>query len=347
MVSKARKGLISCLVTNCASALVLCSLVAGCEAELKLNGVRQAQVAPILRTDQFLAVSKSADDTVIGFAENGIVIFGMGDDKPEWRRKILAPASAGEVAPDFIASSTCAGGAVLGLSFQNEIWRFEKDDWSVEPVDTQEQLQDVFCGDDNSTWVSGAFGTLMVKPDSGGDWVDKSFFDDFTLTAMSFISDASAGYAVGEFGSIVKSLDAGITWEFLDPIADDFYPLDVHFTNEHNGWVSGVLGVIYATLDGGNTWQKQETETDASIYGFVEVDERLFAFGDLGTLLEFVPSSNKWVVHAAPKTAIHFAAAIPFNKGLVLVGGNGLVEYLEIGKAANGKVSNATIGARL
>ena len=303
----------------------------GCEAELRLEGVEATLAQPVLRTDQFLAVSPSGPDAIVALADNGVVLEGTATNGVlSWQRQVLAAREVGLPQPTFLASTDCPDGSVVALSFENEIWTLSGGNWRAEAVDTEEQLQDVACSSDGTLWTSGAFGTLLSRPTGSTDWVDHSFYDDFTLTAMSFVPQTGASFAVGEFGTFAKSTDSGDTWDILAPIAEDFYPLDVYFTDANTGWVSGVLGVIYATKDGGESWSKEPSETEASIYGFTEIGDRVFAFGDLGTLLEYESSQMRWVTHPSPETPIHFAAATGFNGGLLVAGGWGLLQQLPL-----------------
>ena len=316
------------------SALMTLSLLGcllGCEAELRLDGVEATLAQPVLRTDQFLAVSPSGPDSIVALADNGVVLLGTAENGAlSWRRQVLAARESGLPQPTFLASTNCPDGSIVALSFENEIWTLAGGGWQAEAVDTQEQLQDVACSSDGTLWTSGAFGTLLSRPPGSTDWVDHSFYDDFTLTAMSFVPQTGTSFAAGEFGTFAKSTDSGATWDILAPIAEDFYPLDVYFTDANTGWVSGVLGVIYATKDGGESWSKELSETQASNYGFTESGDRVFAFGDLGTLLEYESSQMRWMTHPSLETPIHFAAATAFNGGLLVAGGWGLLQQLPL-----------------
>lgn len=319
--------------SQCTSLMTLSLLgcLVGCEAELRLEGVEATLAQPVLRTDQFLAVSPSGPESIVALADNGVVLEGTANNGVlSWQRQVLAAREVGLPQPTFLASTDCPDGSVVALSFENEIWTLSGGGWRAEAVDTEEQLQDVACSSDGTLWTSGAFGTLLSRPTGSTDWVDHSFYDDFTLTAMSFVPQTGASFAVGEFGTFAKSTDSGDTWDILAPIAEDFYPLDVYFTDANTGWVSGVLGVIYATKDGGESWSKEPSETEASIYGFTEIGDRVFAFGDLGTLLEYESSQMRWVTHPSPETPIHFAAATGFNGGLLVAGGWGLLQQLPL-----------------
>ena len=315
-------------------ALCLLSLSAallGCEAELRLEGIDATLAEPVLRTDQFLAVARSGPDSVVALADNGVVLHGTeSEGLIAWERRILSPSQPDLPRPTFLASTECANGTVFALSFENEVWHLAAGGWEGQLVETEEQLQDIACAPDGALWVSGAFGTLLSRDTTESEWSDHSFYDDFTLTALTFIPGTQTGFAVGEFGSLAKTVDGGASWALLDPITDDFYPLDVHFANAESGWVSGVLGVIYATKDGGASWSKEPTAAEAAIYGFTSAQGRTLAFGDLGTLMEYQSETAQWVTHPSPETPIHFAAATPSGDGLLVAGGWGLLHHLPL-----------------
>lgn len=317
---------VKCRVTAASAGLVLV-LLAGCEAELRLEGVEATSAKPIHRTDQFLAIER-AGDRIVAFADHGVIVDGqMTEGELTWQRTELS-----ESAPNFIDSTQCADGSVYALSFQNELWSAADGKWQNTAVPTEEQLQSVACDAQNTLWVSGAFSTLMSSADQGASWQDFSMYEDFTLTGLAF-GDAQTGYAVGEFGSLVKTEDGGESWNMLDPITDDFYPLAVHFTSANEGWVSGVLGIVFHTEDGGATWQLQDTETVASIYGFVTDETAVYAFGDLGALLRYDASSGRWVDLPSPEIPVHYAAAVPVPNGLFLVGGWGVAFEVPVSPA--------------
>jgi len=297
----------------------------GCEAELRLEGVEATLAKPIRRTDQFLALEAKGDDQVVAFADNGVIVEAavpVDGDTPDWQRTELA-----DPAPTFIGSTRCADGTIFALSFGNQLWSESAAGWRGTAIPTEEQLQTIECNAAGDVWVAGAFGTLMRSSDQGQSWEDFSLYEDFTLTAMAF-ANGTTGYAVGEFGTVVKTLDGGETWEMISPIADDFYPLAAHFSTPTTGWVSGVLGLIWRTDDGGDTWYRETTESQASIYGFIDAGTDLFAFGDLGALLRFEPDEGAWVAHPSPEIPVHYASGIALKDSLLLVGGWGVVAQI-------------------
>lgn len=294
--------------------------LAGCEAELQLDGVSASLAQAVRRTDQFLAAELSETGGVVAFADNGVVVEASDATSLNWVRTELAPLTA-----NFIGSTACASGTVYALSFENQLWSRQPTGWQPRSVPTEEQLQSVACSPSGTLLLTGAFGTLLKSDDSGESWKDLSFYDDFTLTAASF-GTQEVGYAVGEFGTIAKSSDGGDSWVLLEPIADDFYPLSVHFSDAERGWVSGVLGVIFHTMDGGESWRREKADTPASLYGFIESDDgALYAYGDLGALLVRDPDSGSWVDFPSPDIPVHYADAVLRGDQLLLVGGWGLV----------------------
>ncbi len=302
--------------------------LAGCEAELRLEGVEATLAKPIHRTDQFLALERSGN-FVAAFADHGVILEGdLGSGTLEWARRELP-----DPAPNFIDSTQCPDGQIYGLSFENAVWARSEAGWSDVAVTTEEQVQAIECDANGALWVTGAFGTLLRSVDGGAQWDDLSLYEDFTLTGIAF-ADAQIGYSVGEFGTLIKTEDAGETWDILDPIADDFYPLAVYFSNADEGWVSGVLGLVFHTADGGVTWQRQETATMASIYGFTVAGEALFAFGDLGALLRYDGDSGSWVDQPSPEIPVHYAAAVALDSGLLMVGGWGVALEIALGGSA-------------
>lgn len=322
----------SALSRGLASSVLAASVVlAGCEAELHLEGVNKTLEQPIRRTDQFISVERAGTGEIVAFADVNTVVEGtVGDDGVSWQRVELSA----EPAQNFIDSTACADGTVHGLSFENEIWTRTESGWVNHTVETPEQMQAVTCTESGVLWVVGAFGSLLSSEDGGESWNDASLGEDFTLTDVAF-ADADTGYAVGEFGTVVKTTDGGGYWEMLDPINDDLYPLSTYFSDADHGWVSGVLGLVMATEDGGMSWERQPSTTQASIYGFVAAGDDVYAYGDLGALLRF--EDGTWVSQPAPEIPIHYAGAVPLSAGqLLLVGGWGVVMEVPLAARASG-----------
>ena len=322
MLKPAFKGL--------SAAWIVAGLIAvtGCEAELRLEGVEATLAKPVHRTDQFLALQR-VGDFVAAFADHGVILEGdLSSGTLEWTRVELP-----DPAPNFIDSTHCPDGQIYGLSFENAVWARSEAGWSGAAVTTEEQVQAIECDANGALWVTGSFGTLLRSADGGANWDDLSLYEDFTLTGIAF-ADENIGYSVGEFGTLIKTEDAGETWDILDPIADDFYPLAVHFSSADEGWVSGVLGLIFHTADGGVTWQREDTATMASIYGFTVSGETLFAFGDLGALLRYDGETGSWLDQPSPEIPVHYAAAVPLDGGLLMVGGWGVAFEIPLGAPA-------------
>jgi len=324
--------------TRWAGAAVRCALMmtvplmAACEAELRLDGVATVVADPVRRTDQFLAVETSGSGDVWAFADDGVVLRATrqsGAQPLNWQRDVLTGA------PNFIGSTTCNDGSVYALSFENQLWAHSAGQWSFQVIPTEEQLQVIGCTAEGDLWAAGAFSTLLRSGDQGKTWDDASLYEDFTITATAFLP-GGVGYAAGEFGTLLKTRDDGVNWAMLEPIADDFYPLAAHFSSPDEGWVSGVLGLIFHTKDGGASWNIQPTATAASIYGFAQATDRLFAFGDLGTLLLYVPSEGAWVDYPSPQIPVHFADAEVLGDSLLLVGGWGVIAEVPAGSSLPG-----------
>ncbi len=325
-LSRARRAFSLLVVHSLAVATVG---MVGCEAELRLEGIEKTKSQPIRRTDQFASLLQAGDGTLIALADHGVLIEASPQDYAtspiNWTRVEL-PES-----PNFIASTACIDGSVYSLSFENELWSRSDEGWSAVAVNTQEQLQAVACTPSGDIWVSGAFSTLLRSSDAGASWDEFSLYEDFTLTAISFV-DADTGFAVGEFGSLIKTTDGGESWEMMDPITEDFYPLAMHFDSPEEGWVSGVLGLILHTTDGGFTWQSQKAETVASIYGFTRSEDALYAFGDLGALLRY--QEGVWIDQPSPEIPVHYASALKLDGRVLLAGGWGVVVEVPIATAA-------------
>ena len=307
-------------VGNLICAGALATTLSGCEANLNLAGVEETLEQPIRRTDQFLALEQTANGDLIAFADDGVVVHGRASPEGiNWRRETLDA----DRAPTFIDSASCSDGAVVGLSFYNEVWWLREGAWTVTPIDTFEQLEAIECRAENEVWAAGSFSSFYRTQDSGVTWEDLSIGEDATITNMQFV-DEDFGYAVGEFGMVFQTADGGEQWSVIDPVAEEFYPLSLFFADRQHGWVGGVLGIVFATEDGGLSWTQQETESHAAVYGFFQGNSGLYAFGDQGSLMKL--EDGVWRRQATPPIPIHYKAGLELDSGeALLVGGWGLV----------------------
>ncbi len=300
--------------STCKRLLVaLLFLLTACEAKLELAGVEETLAGSSIRTDQYLSMEVIGERTVL-LGDNGVVLFS-DDNGKVWTRLSL------EQSPNFISSSICPDGSIVALSFDKRVWRStdKAETWLPQQVDSQEDLQTIYCSVDSSLWITASFSTLLKSSDNGITWTEQSLNEDAMLTHVQFF-DVNDGVTAGEFSSFFTTKDGGATWQAGGSIGEEFFPLDVWFRNRESGWAVGLNSVIFATNDGGVSWQRQTSESVAvPIYALVGNESEVYALGDNGAALQL--QNERWIQLDAPKTPVHFATGRILDDGNLLVAG--------------------------
>lgn len=294
----------------------------GCEAPLNLEGVQQELSKQVRRTDQFQGIAVN-DNAIVVVGADGLVLTSTVDSL-SWKRQQI------EGAPALVDIAECPDQSFVALSMDKKVW-FSSDDgqsWSASALSTYEDVLDLTCAPDNSVWVVGSFSTVISSSDKGQNWTENTLNEDAMLTGIQFLN-ASTAVVTGEFGLVSRSDDAGQTWNAPEYIPNEFYTQNAYFPSVDQGWVAGLSGQILHTADGGLSWTRQQTPTESPLYGFYQADDRLFAYGDHATVLEFTGSDWKRIPN--PQMPVYIRDALQLKSGeLLLAGGFGSLYTLDI-----------------
>ena len=126
-----------------AQVLILAGL-AGCEAQLNLDGVEQQLTKSTLRTDQYQEMAENQG--VITLVGSQGLVLRSSDQGQTWERQII------EGKPNFIGLAACPDNSLIALSFDKQIWNSPDNgqSWSSKPIPTREDVMDVNCAPDGS-----------------------------------------------------------------------------------------------------------------------------------------------------------------------------------------------------
>lgn len=309
------------------SLLTIALILSGCEAKLDLNDVDHEKAKPVYRTDQLLAVTSNGTvNTVVG--SFGLVLnspkVSFGGKPLQWTRTVLP----GE--PSFIDIDTCPDNSMIALAAEHQLWLSSENgqEWVKKEIPTREDVLSMTCSPNGDYWVVGSFSTILRSVDKGENWTESSLDEDAILTQIQFI-DAQHGIISGEFGMLAKTEDGGQNWRPSHNIPNEFYPEGSYFSDLQHGWVGGLKGTIFYTADGGESWEQQETPTEAPIYDFYAVNDRLFAFGSNTTALELV--GQRWMLVDTPHLSTYLRdGLIIADNQLLIIGGKGLMLTIDI-----------------
>lgn len=307
---------------RCLSVLMLGSILVGCEASLNLEGVAQEMDKPIRRTDQFQGVASNGS-TIVAVGSDGLIVTSAVDDLT-WNRKDI------EGSPSFVDVDSCNDNTFVALSIDKRIWISDPqgEHWLPTELPTPEDMVDVSCSPENDIWTVGSFSTVLHSSDKGKSWTESTLNEDALLTSIQFL-DAQTVLVSGEFGVLSKTTDGGITWSAPEYIPDGFYVQSAFFKSINEGWVAGLSGKILYTNDGGLTWNTQVTSTESPLYGFIESNNRIFAYGDHSTILEL--SGERWQSIPNAQSPVYIRAALQLTKStLLMTGGSGALYTLDV-----------------
>lgn len=297
--------------------------LAGCEAPLNLEGVEQEKAKAVRRTDHLLDIAHN-DQIIMAIGNDGLVLTSPKTaDALDWTRHQI-PSN-----PNLIAAASCPDQTLVALSTNREIWLSSDNgsNWHQQAIETQEELLALTCAPDNSIWAVGSFSSIMSSPDKGQNWNQFSMNEDAMLTGIQFLN-ANTAIVTGEFGLISRTDDGGVSWNPAEYIPNDFYTQGALFNSANEGWVGGLSGQILYTQDGGLSWTKQLTPTESPIYGFYKTDNRIFAFGDHATLLEY--NGMDWQKIKTDGKPVYLRDALKVGDELLIAGGTGSLYTVDI-----------------
>jgi photosystem II stability/assembly factor-like uncharacterized protein len=121
-----------------------------------------------------------------------------------------------------------------------------------------EELNGVFCANENSGWVVGSRGSVLHTEDGGLNWTRQTSNVTESLNAIT-CADESSCWAVGEKGVVLTTKDGGNHWKKVrSGLSTSLFAVD--FVNHQMGWAAGEDGFIVRTTNGGKSWEQQQAD---------------------------------------------------------------------------------------
>tara|TARA_R110002020_G_scaffold310944_1_gene526596 strand:+ start:15880 stop:16881 length:1002 start_codon:yes stop_codon:yes gene_type:complete len=297
----------------------------GCEAALNLDAVTLQSEQATQRTDFYQAMASNPHVTVL-VGNQGVVLRSENNGE-HWQRQQLPTDMS------LIDLAVCPDGSFIALSFDNHIWHADAraEGWQAHALPSTEQMMTTRCAPDGSWWAAGAFSTLQNSSDQGLSWDELSLDEDAIFTTLQFIN-ADQVVVSGEYGLRFTSEDGGQNWQSSHSLPDEFYPHASYYSSLDTGWVGGLNGFIWHTEDGGATWTRQNTGTEAPIFGFIHGPQGLYAVGENATVLSL--RGQRWEALPTPDQPLYLRAGrlLP-SQHLLAAGGRGLLLNIDLPKA--------------
>ena len=189
--------------------------------------------------------------------------------------------------------------SILFLAYLTSLTSFTFSQWTVLPMNTNQQLMDVAFVTEQVGWVVGRSSTILKTTDGGASWISQQAPINQDFISVFFI-DANIGWVSGSLGGIIKTTDGGNSW-ISQNSGLDYQIESIFFTNENNGyavvndWSWDRYGAILQTTDGGQNWIKKVEHTS---YGLIDVyfidEQKGYALGSNGLLWSTNNGGQDW-----------------------------------------------------
>lgn len=232
-----------------------------------------------------------------GYLVAGKEMFQTDDAGNSWRKVSLYRAVDAKGTPEFLSIRFAdrrrgiAVGSVLndrGAVIDSLVLRTEDggETWQRVVVPPKTELFHLDFVGSSRVWIVGDRGVVLFSDNGGESFVQQRSGVERALYNVDF-RDSKEGYAVGGRGTILRTEDGGNNWiRVATSFPGTFMRVD--FADDKNGWIVGHGGVILRSGDRGKTWVKQDSGTEARIFGLF-INKRVgWAVGASGTLLEYL-----------------------------------------------------------
>ncbi|MFH1454455.1 MAG: YCF48-related protein [Armatimonadota bacterium] len=195
---------------------------------------------------------------------------------------------------------------------------------------TDKGLSDICRYNNNTYFIVGEKGTILVSKDGGKTWGKVDCPTDKNLLYIEFINE-NLGWITGEKGCILHTNDAGKTWTEQESGVKRNLS-DIHFVDDKTGWIVGgtqksyfnaygggglvgtllvgifnatsqSVGIILKTEDGGNSWERLKCPVSQPINSIYFKDkDNGWAVGGEGTILRTKDAGLTWEKMHSPTT---------------------------------------------
>ena len=147
-------------------------------------------------------------------------------------------------------------------------------------------LMDVWFASPEQGWAAGAYGTLLHTANGGRDWADWSHKvgNPEELHFNGIAGDGAGGlYLASEWGVVFVSGNGGEHWQMMETGYDGSFFGVVVSPVDNRVIAYGLLGTLYASVDSGTDWSALNSGVSASLFGATVDGERVVFVGQGGT----------------------------------------------------------------
>lgn len=252
-------------------------------------------------TKQSIATTEDINEIYFRSENNGYVVagrkmFATDDGGRGWREiKIYDPKDFRGGTPEFLSVRFAdkKRGLIIGSLVNKDVvvdsLVMRTDDggetWQRIVVPSKLELYHLDFVSSARGWIVGDKGLILATYDGGVNWQIQDSGTFKSLYNVDF-RDSSEGYAVGSKGTILRTEDGGKKWQSVRTNFQNTFKR-VDFADDKNGWIVGYGGTILRSSDKGRTWIRQESNTEAQLYGLFMLKKFGWAVGANGLLVQY------------------------------------------------------------
>lgn len=167
--------------------------------------------------------------------------------------------------------------------------------------------------DEQTGYISGAYGVVAKTTDGGLHWVQKPTGVSWHFSDQSFVSP-TVGWVVGQQGIMLKTTNGGESWTQQTSGTSSWLNY-VCFKDQNRGWAAGENGTIITSTNGGTTWSPQVSGTSATIEGgwFCSMAQGFMACND-GSVAKTLNGGANWTLQSVDGSKQLNAVSFPTSQ---------------------------------
>lgn len=292
-------------LTPCLACTLFLATIAKAEEEIL---PRPAYHAP--KAHEAVALDLVANESGwVAVGERGHVL--LSDDGITWSQAEFVPVQS------TLTKVSTAGGHLWAVGHDSTIIHSHDggQTWDLQwfAPDMEQPFLDVYFHDRMHGMAIGAYGIYLVTNDGGKNWEERNMADLVTSEAIDWEAIEEAMMEEDPDG---MGFDRGC-YEFMECHLNAFLKLE-----DGRYMIAAERGYGFRSEDGGESWEAFRFSYPGSMFGLVEVDQGIIAFGLRGQVQYSDDFGDTWTLLDSP-TQSTLLDGVVADDGTVLMVGSG------------------------